>query len=43
MLASRHKERQDDHKHALMQKTIKDNTPMELKYQVGQAQMVMII
>ena len=41
MLASRHKESQDDHKHALA-KIVKDNTLVELKYQVGQAQMLMI-
>ena len=38
MLTSRHKESQDDHKHALAKKKIvKDNTSAELKYQVGQA------
>ena len=37
MLTSRHKESQDDHKHALAKKTVKDNTSVELKYQVGQA------
>ena len=41
MLASRHKKSQDGHKHALV-KTIKDNTFVKLKYQVGQARMLMI-
>ena len=43
MLSLRHKESQDEHKHALAQKSFKDNTPIKLKYQVGQARMHMII
>ena len=42
MLTSRHKESQDDHKHALAQKIVKDNIVVGLKYQVGQARMLMI-
>ncbi len=37
MLVLGHKESQDDHKHALVKKIVKDNTSIELKYQVGQA------
>ena len=39
MLTLRHKESQDDHKHALAkrkEKIVKDNTSAELMYQVGQ-------
>ena len=42
MLALRHKESQDDHKHALA-KIVKGNTSAGLKYQEGQAKMLMII
>ena len=37
MLASRHKEIQDDRKHALSKKIVKDNASTKLTYQVGQA------
>ncbi len=42
MLASGHKKGQDGHKYALAKKRVKDNTFVELKYQVGQARMLMI-
>ena len=40
MIESRHKESQDDHKHAL-EKTVKDNMFVELRYQVGQARILL--
>ena len=41
MLALRHKESDNGHKYALAER-VKDNMSVELKYQVGQAQMLMI-